>query len=172
MKGIRRRRGQGGQGTESLRLPSGGAASSRHSPLAEAWATMGASFIWRTAQFHEMGGFLRWWTRDGKWVPVDSHPAGDCQRCQQQGDPCRPPTRTSAHLFLLRNDCPRSLICPRSHWASASHTPAPRQCPKAYWAKQVHGGSRPVLPLASARSDMIRWSRVLLSHTLDAARSN
>ena len=29
----------------------------------------------------------------------------------------------------------------------------------------------PDLPLASASSDMIRWSRVLLSHTLDAARS-
>ena len=27
------------------------------------------------------------------------------------------------------------------------------------------------LPLASASSDMIGWSRVLLSHTLDAARS-
>ena len=27
------------------------------------------------------------------------------------------------------------------------------------------------LPLASGGSDMIRWSRVLLSHTLDAARS-
>ena len=27
------------------------------------------------------------------------------------------------------------------------------------------------LPLASANSDMIRWGRVLLSHTLDAARS-
>ena len=27
------------------------------------------------------------------------------------------------------------------------------------------------LPLSSAKSDMIRWSRVLLSHTLDAARS-
>jgi len=27
------------------------------------------------------------------------------------------------------------------------------------------------LPLASASSDMIRWGRVLLSHTLDAARS-
>ena len=30
---------------------------------------------------------------------------------------------------------------------------------------------QPDLPLASASSDMIRWSRVLLSHTLDAARS-
>ena len=29
----------------------------------------------------------------------------------------------------------------------------------------------PDLPLASASSDMIRWSRVLLSHALDAARS-
>ena len=29
----------------------------------------------------------------------------------------------------------------------------------------------PVLPLASANSDMIGWSRVLRSHTLDAARS-
>ena len=29
----------------------------------------------------------------------------------------------------------------------------------------------PDLPLASASSDMIGWSRVLLSHTLDAARS-
>ena len=27
------------------------------------------------------------------------------------------------------------------------------------------------LPLAAASSDVIRWSRVLLSHTLDAARS-
>ena len=29
----------------------------------------------------------------------------------------------------------------------------------------------PDLPLASAGSDMIGWSRVLLSHTRDAARS-
>ena len=29
----------------------------------------------------------------------------------------------------------------------------------------------PDVPPASAGSDMIRWSRVLLSHTLDAARS-
>ena len=27
------------------------------------------------------------------------------------------------------------------------------------------------VPLASANSDMIRWNRVLLSHTLDAART-
>ena len=36
------------------------------------------------------------------------------------------------------------------------------------------GGGGPVqpdLPLASATSDIIRWSRVLLSHTLDTARS-
>ena len=32
-------------------------------------------------------------------------------------------------------------------------------------------GSTPDLPLASVTSDMIRWSWVLLSHTLDAARS-
>ena len=32
-------------------------------------------------------------------------------------------------------------------------------------------GYPPDLPLVSAGSDMIRWSRVLLSHTLDAARS-
>ena len=31
--------------------------------------------------------------------------------------------------------------------------------------------ARPDLPLASAGSDMIGWSRVLLSHTLDAALS-
>ena len=30
----------------------------------------------------------------------------------------------------------------------------------------------PDLPLASANSDMIRWGRVLLSHTLDAPRSS
>ena len=30
---------------------------------------------------------------------------------------------------------------------------------------------RAVLPPASANSDVIRWGRVLLSHTLDAARS-
>ena len=33
------------------------------------------------------------------------------------------------------------------------------------------GDCRSDLPLASANSDMIRWSRVLPSHTLDAARS-
>ena len=33
------------------------------------------------------------------------------------------------------------------------------------------GEANPDLPLASASSDMIRWSRVLLSHTVDAARS-
>ena len=33
------------------------------------------------------------------------------------------------------------------------------------------GGCGPDLPLASAGSDMIRWGRVLLGHTLDAARS-
>ena len=32
-------------------------------------------------------------------------------------------------------------------------------------------GTPPDLPLASASSDIIRWSRALLSHTLDAARS-
>ena len=32
-------------------------------------------------------------------------------------------------------------------------------------------GGRPDLPLGSAGSDTIRWGRVLLSHTLDAARS-
>ena len=32
-------------------------------------------------------------------------------------------------------------------------------------------GPRTDLPLASANSDVIRWSRVLLSHPLDAARS-
>ena len=31
--------------------------------------------------------------------------------------------------------------------------------------------NQPDLPLASASSDMIRWSRVLLSHALDTARS-
>ena len=35
----------------------------------------------------------------------------------------------------------------------------------------VAGGYGPDVPLASAGSDMIRWSRILLSHTLDAARS-
>ena len=35
----------------------------------------------------------------------------------------------------------------------------------------THGGARLDLPPAFAGSDMIRWSRVLLSHELDAARS-
>ena len=38
-------------------------------------------------------------------------------------------------------------------------------------AVQVSSAPQPDLPLASACSEMIRWSRVLLSHTLDAARS-
>ena len=38
-------------------------------------------------------------------------------------------------------------------------------------ARFCEGRRRADLPLASAGSDMIRWGRVLLSHTLDAARS-
>ena len=37
--------------------------------------------------------------------------------------------------------------------------------------EEQNQGYVPDLPLASASPDMIRWSRVLLSHTLDAARS-
>ena len=37
--------------------------------------------------------------------------------------------------------------------------------------KQSNKQSAPDVPLASAGSDMIRWGRVLLSHTLDAAHS-
>ena len=37
------------------------------------------------------------------------------------------------------------------------------------WVKVI--ASRPDLPLVSARSDVIRCSRILLSPTLDAARS-
>ena len=45
--------------------------------------------------------------------------------------------------------------------------------PKELWAiPRVHKRqSAPNLPLPSAISGMIGWSRVLLSHTLDAARS-
>ena len=44
---------------------------------------------------------------------------------------------------------------------------------KAVWQARLElsGGSTSELPPASAGSDMIGWSRVLLSHTLDAARS-
>ena len=44
------------------------------------------------------------------------------------------------------------------------------QCPKSN-AVHLRVWPLPDLPLACARSDMIRWGRVLLSHTLDAARS-
>ena len=39
------------------------------------------------------------------------------------------------------------------------------------WQQLGFKGCLPDLPLAPAGSDMIKWSRVLLSHTLDAARS-
>ena len=39
------------------------------------------------------------------------------------------------------------------------------------FALSLPGQSKTDLPLASASSDVIRWSRVLLSHALDAARS-
>ena len=38
-------------------------------------------------------------------------------------------------------------------------------------AEGAEKGEGADLPLASANSDVIRWSRVLLSHTMDAARS-
>ena len=49
-----------------------------------------------------------------------------------------------------------------------------RKVPRFYSTHQIVGVNcyqRPDLPLASARSDIIGWSRILLSHTLDAARS-
>ena len=50
-------------------------------------------------------------------------------------------------------------------WASMMH------CLAASMKHCLFTGCVPDLPLASAGSDMIGWSRVLLSHTLDAARS-
>ena len=43
--------------------------------------------------------------------------------------------------------------------------------PEAFQLDGMWERSPPGLRLASASSDMIGWSRVLLSHTLDAARS-
>ena len=48
--------------------------------------------------------------------------------------------------------------------------PPPQKRPPA---DTLFGGkvSKPDLPLASASPELIRWSRILLSHTSDAARS-
>ena len=49
------------------------------------------------------------------------------------------------------------------HGTSGTWTQKQRECPVPNRQED--------LPLAPASSEMIRWSRVLLSHTLDAARS-
>ena len=52
--------------------------------------------------------------------------------------------------------------------ATASSDPPP---PIGGWVRVGVGGFDPDVPLASATSDMITWSRVLLGHTPDAASS-
>ena len=74
------------------------------------------------------------------------------------------------------------MVRPRFLGRRASHPKSPgkwrRKVPwKCVWhrLKQAWSGlegTGPDLPPASATSDIIRWSRVLLSHTLGAARSS
>ena len=74
-----------------------------------------------------------------------------------------------------RGPSPRLVDGPVCHWRPLRKPlPVQSQPSTQSYAPQSHtelSGTQPDLPLASAGSDMIRCSRVLLSHTLDAARS-
>ena len=63
----------------------------------------------------------------------------------------------------------RRAAAPSTTAACARAPPAPPRWPQG--ALHPRGRAVPDWPLASAGSDMIGWIRVLLSHTLDAARS-
>ena len=58
-----------------------------HATLEEAKEALGDNFVWRSVKFRVVGGVLRWHTRQGEWIPVDSLPSGDCQRCTQRDFP-------------------------------------------------------------------------------------
>ena len=51
----------------------------QHATLEEAREALGDSFVWRSSGW--WGGVLQWQTRQGEWIPIDSPPSGDCQRC-------------------------------------------------------------------------------------------
>ena len=79
---------------------------------------------------------------------------------------------TGKHPLSARDRaaCPTVRRCP-------TPAPHPQQKPRPEARPPGPGPSQPPLPwgpdlpLASASADMIGWSRVLLSRTLDAARS-
>ena len=60
-------------------------AAQQYPTLEEAHEALGENFLWRSVKFREVGCVLQWQTRQGEWIPVDSPPSGDCQRCAQRG---------------------------------------------------------------------------------------
>ena len=53
--------------------------------LEDAREALGDSFVWRSVKFRVVGGVLQWQMHQGEWIPVDSPPSGDYQRCTQRG---------------------------------------------------------------------------------------
>ena len=121
---------------------------------------------------------------------VSMGPGGSHWACERTGDrgigdgPA-PPTRYAGGRGDALGIVSQKRL--RKTGYSASHPPQkhstakdrPRACVTASTAgaegtgkqKATYTVSRPGLPRASAGSGMIGWGRVLLSHTLDAARS-
>ena len=86
-----------------------------------------------------------------------------CTECRPSGGPPRSTSGRAAHAR-------RRLYRRRAVWSAV--VDADKQAPWQRGMRTSWGSTRrPDLPPASAGSDMIRWSRVLLSRTLDATRS-
>ena len=58
---------------------------SPYASLQEAKGALGTDFHWTNVRFKEVGGVLRWQTRAGEWISVDSEPSANCRRCMKKG---------------------------------------------------------------------------------------
>ena len=56
----------------------------QHAMLEDAREAIGENFVSRSVKLRVVGGVLQWQSRQGEWIPVDSPPSGDCQRCMQR----------------------------------------------------------------------------------------
>ena len=75
----------------------------------------GENFIWRSVKFRAVGVVL-------EWIPVDSPPGGDYQRCTQRGSP------SGCHCHF---QCPTSL----------DHRTPPPPPPRTVGAPEAGGGA-------------------------------
>ena len=120
------------------------------------------------------------------FLPTPNHRSniGNYRDCWLPRPSLTSPLHISMYTFIgmlmggaIRSSEPLGLYLPPVVWKGmrlpANLCPtALALMPSAWDVVNLHNTLGADLPPASASSDMIRWSRVLLSHTLDVARSH